>query len=129
MNDSPPITRWNTGLGGRSRTVSAAGLIWTVANAAPDSAPFADQADATLRLLDEHLAEAGSHRSRLLSVQVLLADLADKPAFDLLWLDWIGDDPAGWPQRSCVGAGLAPGLRVEIVAMAARGGGDGMLES
>ena len=64
-----------------------------------------------------------SSRSRLLSLQVLLADMAQRPEFDRHWLAWIGDDPAHWPQRACVQAALAPGLLIELIAVAATGSG------
>jgi enamine deaminase RidA (YjgF/YER057c/UK114 family) len=50
----------------------------------------------------------------------LLADIADRPAFDQRWCTWIGDEPGHWPQRAVFGAALAPGLLIEIVATAAR---------
>jgi enamine deaminase RidA (YjgF/YER057c/UK114 family) len=116
-----PIHRWPSGAPGRSRTVACGGLVWTVANASDASASFVEQVMQTLRMLDAHLAEAGSSRARLLSVQVMLADIADRATFDTLWRDWTGPDPDHWPQRACFEATLAPGLRVELVATAAQG--------
>ena len=113
------IARWPGGAPGRSRTVRHDGTVYTVANARRLPAPFADQVTESLAMLDAHLAEAGSSRERLLSIQVLLADIADRPEFDRHWLAWIGDDPAHWPQRACCQAALAPGLMIELVAVAA----------
>jgi enamine deaminase RidA (YjgF/YER057c/UK114 family) len=111
--------RWPSGAPGRSRTVRHGDTVYTVANARRVAAPFADQVLESLALLDAHLAEAGSARSRLLSIQVLLADIAQRAEFDRHWLAWIGDDPAHWPQRACYQAALAPGLLIELIAVAA----------
>ncbi|MFT7775815.1 Rid family hydrolase [Roseateles sp.] len=118
-SESLAIQRWPASGPGRSRTVACSGLVWTVANATDATAPFAAQVAQSLRVLNAHLAEAGSSRARLLSLQVMLADIADRAEFDALWQEWIGPAPAHWPQRACFQAGLAPGLRVELVAVAA----------
>jgi enamine deaminase RidA (YjgF/YER057c/UK114 family) len=70
-------------------------------------------------MLEAHLVEAGSARTRLLSLQVILTEISNREAFDRQWREWIGPDPAHWPQRVCFQAALAPGLRVELVAVAA----------
>lgn len=111
--------RWPAGAPGRSRTTCHAGLVWTVANAADISAPLAGQVEQSLRMLQDHLVEAGSSKEHLLSVQVILDDIANRTLFDSLWKSWIGPDPSHWPQRACLAAGLAPGLRLELIAVAA----------
>jgi enamine deaminase RidA (YjgF/YER057c/UK114 family) len=113
------IERWPGSAPGRSRTVALGNVVWTVANAIDPSVGFEEQVRQSLALLDSHLSEAGSARTHLLSVQVLLANLEDRPAFDALWQAWIGPEPAHWPQRACYQAGLAPGLQVELIAVAA----------
>lgn len=119
------ISRWPAGAPGRSRTVRHGDTVYTVANARQAGAPFADQLTQSLAMLDAHLREAGSSRSRLLSIQVLLVDIADRPAFDGHWTAWIGADPDHWPQRACHQAALAPGLLIELVAVAATDDGAG----
>ena len=116
MND---IERWPGGAAGRSRVVCWNGMVWTVAVASDRSADIGTQTAECLAALDRNLAEAGSDRTRLLSAQVFLADLADKPAMDAEWNRWIGPDPEHWPQRACVGAELERGTLVEIVLLAA----------
>jgi enamine deaminase RidA (YjgF/YER057c/UK114 family) len=105
---------------GRSHTVAYAGLVWTVANTQHPGQDFDAQVLETLQLLEANLAAAGSARSRMLSVHVLLADIGNRDAFDRRWREWIGSDPASWPQRACYGAPLAPGLQIELVVTAAR---------
>lgn len=113
------INRWPSTAQGRSRTVAYGGLVWTVANATDTSADFATQVAQSLAMLESHLTEAGSARSHLLSLQVILTEIANRDAFDQQWREWIGPDPAHWPQRVCFQAALAPGLRVELAAVAA----------
>ena len=114
------IERWNHGAIGRSHAVAHAGLVWTVANTRQPGTPLAAQVADTLAFLEASLLAAGSGKHRLLSVQVLLADIADRPAFDALWCAWIGPDPQHWPQRAVYGATLAPGLALELIVTAAR---------
>lgn len=113
------INRWPTTAKGRSRTVAYGGLVWTVANATDPSADFETQVAQSLAMLEAHLTEAGSARTHLLSLQVILTEIANRDAFDHQWREWIGPDPAHWPQRVCFQAELAPGLLVELVAVAA----------
>jgi enamine deaminase RidA (YjgF/YER057c/UK114 family) len=113
------INRWPSTTKGRSRTVACGGLIWTVANATDPSAGFETQVAQSLAMLESHLREAGSARTHLLSLQVILTEIENRDAFDRQWREWIGPDPAHWPQRVCFQAELAPGLLVELVAVAA----------
>jgi enamine deaminase RidA (YjgF/YER057c/UK114 family) len=119
------IERWPADGEGRSRTVAHGNLVWTIANATDPAraTDFPAQVTQTLAALDEGLREAGSSRERLLSVQVMLASLAMKSAFDELWREWIGPDPAHWPQRACFEGKPAPGLLIEVSAVAVRGSG------
>ena len=66
-----------------------------------------------------HLGLTGSARTHLLSLQVMLTDISCRNAFDTLWNEWVGPNPEHWPQRACFQAALAPGLLVELVAVAA----------
>ncbi len=113
------IQRWPSSGNGRSRTVAHSGMVWTVANAHDPQADFDAQVAQSLQMLEEHLLAAGSARTHLLSVQVLLSDIAHRAAFDVQWQAWIGPNPAHWPQRACFAVGLAGGLLVELVVVAA----------
>jgi enamine deaminase RidA (YjgF/YER057c/UK114 family) len=115
------ITRWAGTARGRSRASALGEMLWLVANATDARGDFPAQVTETLANLDNTLREAGSHRSRLLSVQVILQDISRKPEFEELWQGWIGPDPAAWPQRCCFQAVLTPGLLIEVTAVAARG--------
>lgn len=119
MEEDHHVQRWPTGAAGRSRVVRHAGLVWTVANARTPAAPFGEQVSQSLAMLDAHLLEAGSARTHLLSLQVLLSDIGLRAEFDRAWVEWIGADPLHWPQRACFQAALAPGLDIELIATAA----------
>ena len=72
-----------------------------------------------LAQIDHRLAECGSNKTRLLRVQVYLADIRDIAAMNMVWDTWV---PAGHaPARATVQATLAdPAWRIEVVATAAQ---------
>lgn len=77
------------------------------------------QTRAILERIEQRLAEAGSDKSKLLSVQVWLADIATFDEMNEVWDAWV--DPANPPARATVEARLAsPDYLVEIAAIAAR---------
>jgi enamine deaminase RidA (YjgF/YER057c/UK114 family) len=76
-----------------------------------------------LAQIDATLTSIGSDPSQLLQVLIYLADLADGPALNAEWDQWV---PEGHPPvRACVQAGLGPGYRVEMVITAAVPDGPG----
>lgn len=106
-----------------SGAVVAGGFIWLAGQVAED--PTADTEGQTadiLRQIDSLLAEAGTDKRALLSVTVVLADIADAPAMNRAWDAWL--DPAHKPARMTIQAPLVdPRWKVEItgVALAPRG--------
>lgn len=95
-------------------TVHLAGLV------AGD--PVADpkaQAQQILAKVDDYLARCGSHKSKILSAQIWLANMAYFSAVNEIWDAWI--DPANPPARACVESKLAsPQYMVEIMITAAK---------
>jgi enamine deaminase RidA (YjgF/YER057c/UK114 family) len=72
-----------------------------------------------LAMIDRVLADCGSDKSRLLRVQIYLADLADYDGMNAVWDAWVV--PGAAPPRATVEAKLAkPSYRVEIVVTAAQ---------
>ncbi|MBB5018361.1 enamine deaminase RidA (YjgF/YER057c/UK114 family) [Chitinivorax tropicus] len=71
-----------------------------------------------LGYVDALLARAGSDKTRILSVQIYLPDMADFEGMNAAWDAWV---PAGHtPARATVQAKLAnPAWKVEIVVVAA----------
>lgn len=113
------IRRFHDGAAGRARTVVHGGLVYTVATADTYDLDMRKQTTEALAKLDRHLAEAGTDKSRLLSVTVYITDMALKPQMNEVWLGWV--DHANPPQRACIGAMLEDGDLIEIVAVAAAG--------
>jgi enamine deaminase RidA (YjgF/YER057c/UK114 family) len=103
---------------GRSRSVEHAGLVYTVATAREKSPSMKAQTADALARLDETLAAAGSHKSRILTATVYIADMKRKAEMNEAWLAWV--DPAHAPQRACLGVELEGADLVEIVVVAAR---------
>lgn len=72
-----------------------------------------------LAQLDTHLARTGSDKTRLLRVQIYLADIQDIGAMNAVWDAWVV--PGSAPPRATVQAALAnPHWRIEVVATAAQ---------
>lgn len=74
-----------------------------------------------LARIEQRLAECGSDKSRLLSVQIWLADIGTFEQMNEVYDEWV--DHANPPTRATVEARLAsPDYLVEISAIAATGG-------
>jgi len=78
----------------------------------------AEQTGQLLRRADARLAEMGTAKDKLLFVAILVPDIADAPAVNGVWDEWIaGCAP---PSRICLQALLGPeGLKVEMVIFSA----------
>ena len=77
------------------------------------------QTQAVLERLEQRLAEAGSDKSKLLSVQIWLAGMSTFDQMNEAWDAWV--DTSHPPARATVEAKLAsPDYLVEISAIAAR---------
>ena len=69
--------------------------------------------------IDRLLAEAGSDKSRIISTQIYITDMANFPAMNSVWDTWVV--PGATPPRATVEAKLAdPAGLVEIVVVAAQ---------
>lgn len=102
-----------------SEIVIHGGVAYWVEVADDPSQDVRGQIAQVLAQLDATLVRISSDRSRLLLIQIYLADLADAPALNKLWDAWTPDGHA--PVRACVQAGLSGGYRVEMVITAAAG--------
>lgn len=83
-----------------------------------DSLDIVGQSQQVFANIDKALAKAGSDKSKLLSAQVFIKDLADFEQFNAAYQAWIaGNTP---PTRATVQANLVnPNWKVEIVVVAA----------
>ncbi len=78
-----------------------------------------EQTREILGTIDRHLAEAGSDKSKLLSANIWLADIATFNEMNAVWDAWVSS--GNTPARATVEAKLAtPDHKVEIMVVAAR---------
>ena len=105
---------------GRNKVSAYKDLVWTVATAEDTSLPFEAQTQQTLDIIDGNLNELGSDKTRIVSAQVYIADIADKDRMEKIWNAWIGDDPEHWPQRACLGVALEGDVLIEVTVTAVR---------
>jgi enamine deaminase RidA (YjgF/YER057c/UK114 family) len=97
-----------------NNTVYLAGQI-----ANQTGADIKGQTAEVLAAIDTLLAEAGSDKSRILTAQIFITDLALFPAMNEVWEAWVV--PGQTPCRATVEAKLAnPACLVEIVVVAAQ---------
>jgi enamine deaminase RidA (YjgF/YER057c/UK114 family) len=82
-------------------------------------ASVADQTRTILGQIEALLAETGSHKSKILSATIWLADMADFAEMNEVWDAWVDGQDA--PARATGEAKLAtPAYKVEIIVVAAR---------
>ena len=78
-----------------------------------------EQTKEILATIDSHLAQAGTDKSKLLSANICLADMATFAEMNAAWDAWVV--PGHTPARATVEARLAaPQYKVEIMVVAAR---------
>jgi enamine deaminase RidA (YjgF/YER057c/UK114 family) len=102
-----------------SEVVIHGGVVYLAGQIAEDaSQDVGGQTRQVLAAIDALLAEAGTDKTRLLTAQIFLADMADFAAMNAVWDVWV---PTGQtPARATVQAKLAkPEWKVEIVVSAA----------
>jgi enamine deaminase RidA (YjgF/YER057c/UK114 family) len=103
-----------------SGAVEANGMVYvagTVADKRPASVKA--QTEEILGRIDALLAQAGSHKSKVVSAQIWLADIRTREEMNQAWLAWV--DANNLPARACVEAKLAVAdMLVEIAVIAAK---------
>ena len=105
---------------GRNTSSAYKDLVWTVATATDTDLDLLGQTSQALDMIQHSLVELGTDKSQIISAQVFLSDISNKPMMDTVWNNWIGPDSENWPQRACLGVDLEAGYLIEIVVTAAR---------
>jgi enamine deaminase RidA (YjgF/YER057c/UK114 family) len=111
------ITRFGTGPR-MSEAVAYNGILWVAGQLGTPGASVTEQTAQALAEIDRILAEAGTDKTRILSAQIWLADIATFAQMNQAWDAWV---PAGHtPARATGEAKLAaPEYTVEIIVTAA----------
>ena len=94
--------------------------IYLAGQVADDTAAdIGSQTSEVLSAIDKLLGEAGSDKSKILSVTIYIADMADFAGMNAVWEKWV---PAGHtPARATVEAKMAkPAYKVEMQVIAAK---------
>jgi enamine deaminase RidA (YjgF/YER057c/UK114 family) len=104
-----------------SQAVVHGDTVYLAGQVADDpSADVAGQTGQILAKIDALLAEAGTDKSRILSVNIWLSDISTFGAMNRVWDAWVA--PGAAPARATVQSALAaPQFLVEIGCVAARG--------
>jgi enamine deaminase RidA (YjgF/YER057c/UK114 family) len=112
------IQRFDTGARLSEMTVHN-GTAYLAGQIATDATQdITGQTRQVLAAIDALLARAGSDKTKLLRVEIFLADLGDFPGMNAVWEDWLPKGQA--PARATVQARLArPEWKVEMVVTAA----------
>ncbi|WP_323008989.1 RidA family protein [Paracoccus sp. (in: a-proteobacteria)] len=102
-----------------SQAVVHNGTIYLAGQVGKPGDSVTEQTKEVLVQVDRLLAECGSDKTRILSAQIWLADMADFPQMNAVWDAWV---PAGHaPARATGKSALAtPDYKVEIIVVAAQ---------
>jgi len=95
------------------------GTVYLAGQVAADATQdIKGQTAQVLAAIDKLLHEAGTDNAHILMCQIFIKDLADFPAMNEVWEDWLA--PGDAPPRATVQASLArPEWKVEMVVTAA----------
>jgi enamine deaminase RidA (YjgF/YER057c/UK114 family) len=105
---------------GRSKSSAYKDLVWTVATSSDTSCSIDQQTENTLETIQQNLNELNSDKTLILSAQVFIANMKDKPKMDAVWKKWIGSNTENWPQRACLGVDLEGDVLIEVTVVAVR---------
>ena len=107
------------GIGARmSEAVAYNGIVWVAGQVGTPGDDITAQTKTCLAEVDRILADAGTDKTRILSAQIWLAEMADFPAMNAVWDAWV---PAGHtPARATAESKLAASAyKVEVIVTAA----------
>jgi enamine deaminase RidA (YjgF/YER057c/UK114 family) len=95
------------------------GTVYLAGQVASDaSQDIRGQTAQVLAAIDKLLHEAGTDNAHILMCQIFIKDLADFPAMNEIWEDWLA--PGDAPPRATIQAELAkPEWKIEMVVTAA----------
>ncbi|MDO5612136.1 MAG: RidA family protein [Paracoccus sp. (in: a-proteobacteria)] len=102
-----------------SQAVIHNGIVYLAGQVGEPGTSVTDQTKAVLAQIDRLLAEAGTDKTRILTAQVWMADMADFAEMNAVWDGWVA--PGHAPARATGESALAtPDYKVEIIVVAAQ---------
>jgi len=111
------IKRFETG-SRMSEAVVHNGTVYLAGQVGEPGSDVAEQTRQALAEVDRLLALAGTDKTRILSTQIWLADIADFAEMNAVWDAWVA--PGHTPARATGESKLAaPEYRVEVIVVAA----------
>jgi enamine deaminase RidA (YjgF/YER057c/UK114 family) len=101
-----------------SQAVIHGGVVYLASQVGAPGASVTDQTTAVLAQVDRLLKAAGTDKSRLLTAQIWLADIAGFAEMNAVWDGWVspGNPPARWTGEAKL---ATPDYKVEIIVTAA----------
>ena len=111
------ITRIESGAR-MSQAVIHNGIVYLAGQVGAEGASVTEQTEAVLASVDRLLAEAGTDKTKLLTAQIWVADIADFAEMNAVWDAWVAPDcaPARWTGEAKL---ATPGFKVEVIVTAA----------
>ena len=102
-----------------SQAVIHNGIVYLAGQVGKPGESVTEQTREVLAQIDRLLAECGSDKTRILTAQVWMADMADFAEMNAVWEAWV---PAGHtPARASGESKLAaPEYKVEVIVVAAQ---------
>ena len=89
-----------------SRIVTHGDTVYLCGQVANDyDGDLEEQTRQVLARIDDHLAEVGSDKTKMLHVMIHIKDISQVARMNAIWAQWLGDSPR--PARTCVEAGFA----------------------
>ena len=101
-----------------SQVVIHKDVAYLAGQVARPGASVGEQTEAVLATIDRLLGAAGTDKSRLLTAQIWLADMAAFAEMNAVWDKWVapGNTPARWTGEAKL---ATPDYKVEIIVTAA----------
>ena len=111
------ITRIESGAR-MSQVVIHNGIAYLAGQVGAEGASVTEQTEAVLTSVDRLLAEAGTDKTKLLTAQIWVADIADFAGMNAVWDAWVapGCAPARWTGEAKL---ATPSFKVEVIVTAA----------
>ncbi|RJL06089.1 RidA family protein [Paracoccus aestuarii] len=100
-----------------SQAVIANGFVFLAGQVGEPGTSVTDQTQAILAQIDSLLQQAGTDKTRIVSAQIWMADMADFAEMNAVWDGWVPQGHA--PARATGESALAtPDYKVEIIVTA-----------